>query len=90
LSAALDEVVAVGLAPADHRPAAEFLAWSAVHGLAIDTGHRRTAACTRPGIRGPPRASAAGRRGRRVERIVNGQSSALPGHRPGWKATGGS
>jgi hypothetical protein len=35
LSVALDEVVAVGLLPADRRPDAEFLAWSAVHGLAM-------------------------------------------------------
>lgn len=35
LSAALDELVLVGLLPADRRPDAEVLAWSAVHGLAM-------------------------------------------------------
>ncbi len=35
LSAALDDVTAAGLVPAEHRPDAEFLAWSAVHGLAM-------------------------------------------------------
>ena len=34
LSAALDELVAAGVLPAARRPGAEFLAWSAVHGLA--------------------------------------------------------
>lgn len=34
LTNALDDLVAVGALPADRRPAAEFLAWSAVHGLA--------------------------------------------------------
>ena len=35
LSAALDKFVATGLLPAERRPAAEFLAWSAVHGFAM-------------------------------------------------------
>lgn len=34
LGAALDDLTAVGLMPEDRRPGAEFLAWSAVHGLA--------------------------------------------------------
>ncbi|MFE2721527.1 TetR/AcrR family transcriptional regulator [Kitasatospora sp. NPDC059327] len=33
LSAHLDELVRVGAFPADHRPGAEYAAWSAVHGL---------------------------------------------------------
>jgi AcrR family transcriptional regulator len=35
LSRALDMFVEAGLLPAERRPAAEFLAWSAVHGLAM-------------------------------------------------------
>ncbi|SFC60137.1 transcriptional regulator, TetR family [Polaromonas sp. OV174] len=35
LTAALDQLVAAGLMPAERRPGAEFLAWSAVHGLAM-------------------------------------------------------
>ena len=35
LSVALDEFVASGIMPAARRPRAEFLAWSAVHGLAL-------------------------------------------------------
>jgi AcrR family transcriptional regulator len=35
LGAALDELVAAGLMPPERRPGAEFLAWSAVHGLAV-------------------------------------------------------
>jgi hypothetical protein len=35
LTAALDELVAVGGIPSQRRPGAEFLAWSAVHGLAV-------------------------------------------------------
>jgi AcrR family transcriptional regulator len=35
LGIALDELVAAGLMPAERRPGAEFLAWSAVHGLAM-------------------------------------------------------
>ncbi|MFI1971191.1 TetR family transcriptional regulator [Streptomyces cinnamoneus] len=35
LGAALDDLVEAGLLPADRRPGAEFLAWSAVHGLAV-------------------------------------------------------
>jgi AcrR family transcriptional regulator len=34
LGAALDECVAAGVIPPDRRPDAEYLAWSAVHGLA--------------------------------------------------------
>jgi len=34
LTVALDDLVGQGLLPAERRPAAEFLAWSAVHGLA--------------------------------------------------------
>ncbi|MFG2291157.1 TetR/AcrR family transcriptional regulator [Streptomyces sp. NPDC048595] len=34
LGAALDDLVEAGLLPEDRRPGAEFLAWSAVHGLA--------------------------------------------------------
>ncbi|MGW0394450.1 TetR-like C-terminal domain-containing protein [Streptomyces sp. NPDC003042] len=34
LGATLDELVDAGVLPADRRPGAEFLAWSAVHGLA--------------------------------------------------------
>lgn len=35
LGAALDELVAAGVLPPARRPEAEFLAWSAVHGLAV-------------------------------------------------------
>jgi AcrR family transcriptional regulator len=35
LGAALDRLVAAGVLPSDRRPAAEYLAWSAVHGLAM-------------------------------------------------------
>jgi AcrR family transcriptional regulator len=35
LGAALDEMVAAGVLPAGRRPGAEYLAWSAVHGLAM-------------------------------------------------------
>jgi AcrR family transcriptional regulator len=35
LGVALDRLVATGLLPAERRPGAEFLAWSAVHGLAM-------------------------------------------------------
>jgi AcrR family transcriptional regulator len=35
LGVALDRMVAAGLLPADRRSAAEYLAWSAVHGLAM-------------------------------------------------------
>jgi AcrR family transcriptional regulator len=35
LGVALDRMVAAGLLPAARRPGAEFLAWSAVHGLAL-------------------------------------------------------
>ncbi|MDB5965779.1 MAG: transcriptional regulator, TetR family, partial [Polaromonas sp.] len=35
LGAALDQLVAAGVMPAGRRPGAEFLAWSAVHGLAM-------------------------------------------------------
>lgn len=35
LSAALDALVAAGALPRERRPGAEFLAWSAVHGLAM-------------------------------------------------------
>ena len=35
LGAALDRLVDAGVLPADRRPAAEYLAWSAVHGLAM-------------------------------------------------------
>ncbi|TWG83346.1 TetR family transcriptional regulator [Cupriavidus gilardii J11] len=35
LGAALDRLVACGALPADRRPGAEYLAWSAVHGLAL-------------------------------------------------------
>jgi AcrR family transcriptional regulator len=35
LGAALDEMVEAGILPCERRPAAEFLAWSAVHGLAM-------------------------------------------------------
>jgi AcrR family transcriptional regulator len=35
LSSALDELVQAGLLPAARRPGAEYLAWSAVHGLAM-------------------------------------------------------
>lgn len=35
LSTALDALVAAGALPREHRPGAEFLAWSAVHGLAM-------------------------------------------------------
>ncbi|MFG2983195.1 TetR/AcrR family transcriptional regulator [Streptomyces sp. NPDC048258] len=35
LGAALDDLVETGLLPAERRPGAEFLAWSAVHGLAV-------------------------------------------------------
>ncbi|MEA9998207.1 TetR/AcrR family transcriptional regulator [Cryobacterium breve] len=34
LSEALDDLVTTGVLPAERRPGAEFLAWSAVHGLA--------------------------------------------------------
>lgn len=35
LDRALDRLVAAGVLPAERRPGAEFLAWSAVHGLAL-------------------------------------------------------
>lgn len=35
LGAALDRLVAAGVMPPERRPGAEFLAWSAVHGLAM-------------------------------------------------------
>ena len=35
LGAALDRLVAAGVLPPERRPGAEFLAWSAVHGLAL-------------------------------------------------------
>ncbi|HMN83084.1 MAG TPA: TetR/AcrR family transcriptional regulator [Burkholderiaceae bacterium] len=35
LGSALDEMMRAGALPAAHRPAAEFLAWSAVHGMAL-------------------------------------------------------
>ena len=35
LGAALDKLVETGVLPAERRPGAEYLAWSAVHGLAI-------------------------------------------------------
>ncbi len=35
LGASLDQMVAAGLMPPERRPGAEFLAWSAVHGLAM-------------------------------------------------------
>ncbi|ESJ22635.1 MULTISPECIES: TetR/AcrR family transcriptional regulator [unclassified Cupriavidus] len=35
LGAALDRLVAAGVLPAERRPGAEYLAWSAVHGLAL-------------------------------------------------------
>jgi len=35
LGAALDRLVAAGLLPPERRPGAEYLAWSAVHGLAL-------------------------------------------------------
>jgi len=35
LSAALDRMVEAGVLPPDRRPGAEYLAWSAVHGLAM-------------------------------------------------------
>lgn len=35
LGAALDQLVAAGVLPPERRPGAEFLAWSAVHGLAL-------------------------------------------------------
>ena len=35
LGAALDKLVSAGLMPAERRPGAEYLAWSAVHGLAM-------------------------------------------------------
>ncbi len=35
LGAALDRMVATGLLPAARRPGAEYLAWSAVHGMAL-------------------------------------------------------
>lgn len=35
LTMAIDEYVAAGIMPAGRRPGAEFLAWSAVHGLAM-------------------------------------------------------
>ena len=35
LSAALDRLVAAGVLPQERRPGAEYLAWSAVHGLAM-------------------------------------------------------
>lgn len=35
LGAALDQMVSAGLMPASRRPGAEYIAWSAVHGLAL-------------------------------------------------------
>ena len=50
LGAALDAMVAADVLPADRRPQAEYLAWSAVHGMAlliIDGPLRGTAASVR-------------------------------------------
>ena len=50
LGAALDAMVATGVLPAERRPQAEYLAWSAVHGmalLAIDGPLRGTPATAR-------------------------------------------
>lgn len=64
LGAALDEMVQAGVLPAARRPQAEYLAWSAVHGMALLT------------IDGPLRtATAAARRAlgeRLVAMVVNG------------------
>ncbi|MGI5164902.1 TetR/AcrR family transcriptional regulator [Spirillospora sp. CA-253888] len=35
LGAVLDDLVKAGLMPSEHRPGAEFLIWSSVHGLAV-------------------------------------------------------
>ncbi|MNT86645.1 hypothetical protein D3C72_2269580 [compost metagenome] len=35
LGAALDKLVEAGVLPPERRPGAEYLAWSAVHGLAV-------------------------------------------------------
>jgi hypothetical protein len=35
LGAALDKLVEAGVMPKERRPGAEYLAWSAVHGLAL-------------------------------------------------------
>ena len=58
LSAALDDLVASGALPAERRPDAEYLAWSAVHGLAMLV------------IEGPLHSFVAGRQRRIGERIL--------------------
>ncbi len=53
LSASLDRLAGAGVLPAERRPAAEFLAWSAVHGmamLAIDGPLRRLDAAQLRGL----------------------------------------
>jgi AcrR family transcriptional regulator len=50
LGAALDELVAAGVMPPERRPGAEFLAWSAVHGLAMLVVRGPLASVVRPRI----------------------------------------
>lgn len=58
LGLALDAMSAVGLLPAAQRPQAEFLAWSAVHGLALFM------------LEGPLRAADAAQRAALTERVL--------------------
>ena len=55
LGAALDRLVSAGVLPAERRPGAEYLAWSAVHGLAmlvLDGPLRRMTNAERDGVAG--------------------------------------
>ncbi|MGE5171671.1 MAG: TetR/AcrR family transcriptional regulator [Rudaea sp.] len=59
LGAALDRLVDAGLLPATRRPGAEYLAWSAVHGLALLV------------VDGPLRRLSAAQRERVAERVLD-------------------
>jgi AcrR family transcriptional regulator len=50
LGAALDRLVEAGVLPPDRRPGAEYLAWSAVHGLALLVNDGPLRPMTRPQI----------------------------------------
>jgi hypothetical protein len=55
LGAALDRLVGAGVLPPERRPAAEYLAWSAVHGLAmlvLDGPLQRMTAAERESVAG--------------------------------------
>ena len=66
LSRALDELVETGLLPLNRRPAAEFLAWSAVHGFAMLVIDGPCTPCRAP--TSTPSAPASSRWWRRVSR----------------------